>query len=147
MLACNLHDSMHSYSQTIYTLTVEWIDSYIVCCLLPHKFLPQALHCYCMLLAGLRQIIRFKYVATWSLPMSASAVYGILCNAWYIVYCHIIYYCEYWSDTILATCPTEVEGRGWWGTMNWWVKAMSTLKTTTWHLLVPFSAPHITQSS
>ena len=44
--------------------------------------------------------LAIQYVATWSLPMGASAVHGILCSSWYIVYCHIIHYCEYWSDTM-----------------------------------------------
>ena len=76
--------------------------AYTICRLLPHKFLSYALQCYCILhvLAGLCQIICCIHVTTWSLPMGSSAVHGTLCNAWYIVYCHIIHYCEYWSDTM-----------------------------------------------
>ena len=35
-------------------------------------------------------------------------------------------------------------GGEWWVAIKWWAKAMLTLKTTKWHPLMPFSAPHIT---
>ena len=40
-----------------------------------------------------------------------------------------------------------VEGKGWWGATKWHVNPPLKLKTAGRHQLVPFSAPHIAQSS
>ena len=55
-------------------------------------------------------------------------------------------------DTGVANTTSNTAGMGGWGVggwvaTKWWIKATSSLKTTKWHPLVPFSPPNITQSS
>ena len=84
-MLCSMYCHMH--------VSAMGIAASITCCL--RNFLPQALHCYCMLhaVAMLHQIMCCIYAATWSKPMGTSTVHGILRKVWYIVYCYMIHYC------------------------------------------------------